>query len=173
MSIRPEFTWRDFQHVTVKSAVYFNDQDPTWTKVAKDRMYSHRYGFGKLDAYRLVEAAKSHILVQNQTFFESPIITSGAEMRGNTLISSHFEVTREHVSAVRMARLEHVTVTVNIPIKPRGAISIDLTSPSGSISALATQRVYDSNSHGFRNWTFMSVKHWLVILAFLLTIYLF
>jgi len=57
-------------------------------------------------------------------------------------------------------RLEHVTVLVDIRHTRRGDLRILLTSPSGTVSVLATERVKDTSTEGLRDWTFMTVKSW-------------
>ena len=56
--------------------------------------------------------------------------------------------------------MEHVTVTVDIDAPYRGHVLVDLISPDGVTSTLATARRLDKNRYGFQNWTFMSVAHW-------------
>ncbi len=161
MSIRPEFTWRDFQYVTVKSALPINLDDGSWVTVAKGRKYSHRYGFGKLDAWALVHAAIDHKVVEPQVYYQSPAVQVNQPIpEGGDGVSSTFEFKQEYMAAAQMSRLEQLTVTVNIQYPRRGDISVSLTSPNGYVSILATTRPYDDNANGFKAWTFMSVKHW-------------
>ncbi|WVF65893.1 hypothetical protein IAT40_000630 [Kwoniella sp. CBS 6097] len=74
LSARPDLTWRDFQHLAVRTAVYFNDDDPDWEKTAAGRMFSYKYGYGKLDAGLYVEAAEQWKLVKPQAWFDSPAV---------------------------------------------------------------------------------------------------
>lgn len=39
---RPELTWRDIQHLVVRTAVYFNDGDPDWEETAAKRQFSYK-----------------------------------------------------------------------------------------------------------------------------------
>ncbi|KAK1020525.1 pheromone processing endoprotease, partial [Friedmanniomyces endolithicus] len=59
-----------------------------------------------------------------------------------------------------LERLEHVTVTMNIQHTRRGDLSVELRSPSGMVSHIATHRRNDDASAGYVDWTFMSVAHW-------------
>ncbi|WVQ93527.1 hypothetical protein IAU59_000601 [Kwoniella sp. CBS 9459] len=74
LSVRPDLTWRDLQHLSVRNAVYFNDDDPDWEKTAAGRMFSYKYGYGKLDAGLLVEAAEQWKLIKPQAWFDSPAV---------------------------------------------------------------------------------------------------
>ncbi|KAJ4165820.1 hypothetical protein LMH87_007434 [Akanthomyces muscarius] len=59
-----------------------------------------------------------------------------------------------------LARLEHVTVTMNVDHTRRGDLSVDLISPDNVVSHIATTRKMDSHGTGYVDWTFMSVAHW-------------
>ncbi|WVR03717.1 hypothetical protein IAU60_000712 [Kwoniella sp. DSM 27419] len=74
LSVRPDLTWRDFQHLAVRTAMHFNDDDPDWEKTAAGRMFSYKYGYGKLDAGLYVEAAERWELVKPQAWFDSPAV---------------------------------------------------------------------------------------------------
>ncbi|WWC96813.1 hypothetical protein V866_003688 [Kwoniella sp. B9012] len=74
LSVRPELTWRDFQHLSVRNAVFFNKDDPDWEKTAAGRMYSYKYGYGRIDAGLFVEAAEKWNLVKPQAWFDSPAV---------------------------------------------------------------------------------------------------
>ncbi|WWC88034.1 uncharacterized protein L201_002937 [Kwoniella dendrophila CBS 6074] len=74
LSVRPDLTWRDFQHLSVRNAVFFNKDDPDWEKTAAGRMFSYKYGYGKLDAGLFVEAAEKWKLVKPQAWFDSPAV---------------------------------------------------------------------------------------------------
>ena len=60
-----------------------------------------------------------------------------------------------------LARLEHVTVTMNVEHTRRGDLSVDLISPEKFVSHIATARKHDEHEGGYDDWTFMSVAHWL------------
>ncbi|KAI9361747.1 peptidase S8/S53 domain-containing protein [Pilaira anomala] len=167
LSIRPDLTWRDMQHLCVQSAIPISLDDPDWTTLPSGRMFNHKYGYGALDAYRIVELAKRFKSVREQTHLEiisenekmdipdsTPIVDKDKAFK-TTLI-----VTDEMVTEVGLSRLEHVTATVNIEHQRRGDLEILLRSPSGIISQLGTSRKRDKSDAGFVNWTFMTVKHW-------------
>lgn len=61
-------------------------------------------------------------------------------------------------------RLEHVTVTMNVDHGRRGDLSVELISPDKVVSHLAATRRLDASTEGYKDWTFMSVVHWYVIL---------
>ncbi|KAJ1930026.1 pheromone processing endoprotease, partial [Linderina pennispora] len=67
LSVRPDLTWRDVQHLAVRTAIPVDTGDNDWKDVAQGRKYNHKYGFGKLDAGRIVEAARTFQKVGRQT----------------------------------------------------------------------------------------------------------
>ncbi|KAJ1801956.1 pheromone processing endoprotease, partial [Coemansia sp. RSA 2599] len=142
-----------------------NDAD--WATVAQGRRYNHKYGFGKMDAWRIVETARSMEHVGRQTRIELPrdiadasipvLERSGGE---STAVVRTVSVTAEQVAAAKMKRVEHVTAVVDMQHEFRGNVEIWLESPHGIRSQLAAVRQRDSSREGLQNWRFMSVKHW-------------
>ncbi|KAF2253498.1 hypothetical protein BU26DRAFT_515850 [Trematosphaeria pertusa] len=160
LQARPELTWRDMQWLTVMNAVPF-DQPSDWTKTALDRMYSHQFGYGKLDAYAIVEAAKTWELVKPQAWFYSPWMhVKKAIPQGDQGLASVFEVTEQMLKDANFERVEHITLTMNVEHQRRGDLSVELISPSGMTSHLSTARRDDDAPYGYIDWTFMSVAHW-------------
>ncbi|KAF9941746.1 pheromone processing endoprotease [Mortierella alpina] len=165
LGIRPDLSWHDIQHLTVQTAIPVDEGDPDWKKTAIGKLFNHKYGYGKLDAYRFVEAAKTWVSVGPQATYESQVITiggvipHGVDARAAGMSSVH-EVTESALKAVQFGSLEHVTVTVNILHEHRGDVEVKLKSPNSVISQLAVQRPNDNSTEGFQDWTFMSVKHW-------------
>lgn len=139
------------------------EQDQDWETTAIGKRFNHRYGYGSLDAWAIVEAAKTWQLVKPQAWFHSPILVVQHDIpEGNIGLKSHININTEDLKGANFARVEHVTVTINLTHGRRGDISVDLISPEGIVSHIATARRDDSSQGGYDNWTFMSVKHWYV-----------
>ncbi|KAI8915117.1 peptidase S8/S53 domain-containing protein [Entophlyctis helioformis] len=153
LSIRPDLTWRDLQQLTVNTAYPVNQADPDWLPTAAGRLFNHKYGYGTLDSYAIVEAAKTFTKLNPQvnitiptTFVEKEIPAKSADG-----ISYPFTITPDMVNAARFYRLEHVTVTVDITHERRGDVAVSLRSPKTR---------FDEHMTGFLNWTMMTVMHW-------------
>ncbi|KAJ3386568.1 pheromone processing endoprotease [Entophlyctis sp. JEL0112] len=163
-SIRPDLNWRDYQHISIRSAVPISTNNPSWFKTAAGRLYSHEFGYGKLDAYQILEVARNWVSVRPQTSFQSSLLIpqgSGAIPQGSGQdIRVPFVVTEEALAEMKFGTLEHVTVTVNIDHMRRGDVAVDLISPNSVVSHLAVGRRLDAAKSGFTNWTFMTVAHW-------------
>lgn len=160
LSARPELTWRDLQNVLVLTGVPINE-DEDWDTSFIGRKFSHAYGYGKLDAYAVVEKAKTIELLKPQAWFKSPWIHVKHPIpQGVEGLLSSFEVTEDLLKKANLEKLEHVTVTMNINHTRRGDLSVELRSPTNMVSHLSVTRKFDDADQGYVDWTFMSVAHW-------------
>lgn len=162
LSIRPDLGWRDMQYLCAETAVPFNLEDDDWQDTVHGRRFNHKFGFGKIDAFAMVEKAKLWKNVKSQAWYHSIIAGVDEELgtEPHQQITSYLDIDEETLDTANLARVEHVTVTVNIEHHRRGDVTIDLISPNGIISNLATARRHDASSEGFEEWTLMTVKHW-------------
>lgn len=159
-SARPELTWRDLQNILVLTGVPINE-DEEWDTTFIGRKFSHAYGYGKLDAYAIVEKAKSAELLKPQAWFKSPWMHVNHPIpQGVEGLLSSFEVTQDLLKEANFERIEHVTVTMNINHTRRGDLSVELRSPTNLVSHLSVTRKLDDAAEGYVDWTFMSVAHW-------------
>lgn len=176
MHIRPELSWRDVQHLCVKTAKVIHPDDTDWELTSTGRPFSNKYGFGKLDALALVTAAQDWQLVKPQAWIEAPHIQlqdgtmdsegkfSGGAHIGKDGVESTIVITEEMAQENNFDAIEHVTVRLWASHSRRGQIEVSLTSPNGIRSVLAERRKSDSDKDGFPGWRFMSVKHWCVFM---------
>ncbi|KAG0327241.1 pheromone processing endoprotease [Dissophora globulifera] len=170
LEVRPDLNWRDIQYLTVHTSLPIDENDSDWSETSVGRLFNHKYGYGSLDAYSMVEYAKTWVSVGPQVTFESPVIKvdgdipSGDDDRsgqtGTIGLPSVYEVTEAALKGAKFGTLEHVTVTVNIKHQYRGEVEVELRSPDNIVSKLAVTRPADDSTDGFVDWTFMSVKHW-------------
>ncbi len=161
LSVRPDLSWRDVQHLTIRAAVPITLDDPDWQKTVAGRMYSHKFAYGTLDSSRIVDLAKDWKNVGPQTSLKTDVKVAGKQIPfGSDGLNSTIVVTEKQVGRVGLQRLEHVTITVTITHQCRGDLDIWLVSPSNIISYIGPRRNVDKSKDGFSNWTFMSVKHW-------------
>ncbi|KAK3208249.1 hypothetical protein GRF29_77g94665 [Pseudopithomyces chartarum] len=160
LQARPDLTWRDMQWLSVMTAVPF-DEPSDWTQTpGTGRTFSHQFGYGKLDAWAIVEAAKDWKLVKPQAWFWSPWMHVKKPVpQGEQGIASSFEVTEKMLKDANFERVEHITLTMNIEHQRRGDLSVELISPDGMTSHLSTAREHDDAPYGYVDWTFMSVAH--------------
>ncbi|KAF2237099.1 hypothetical protein EV356DRAFT_497404 [Viridothelium virens] len=160
LQVKPDLTWRDMQWLTVLTAVPL-DNPSDWQETSLGRKFSHEYGYGKLDAWQFVTAAKTYTNVKPQAWYFGPWMHVKEKIpQGDAGLASHFEITQEMLTKSNLERIEHVTVTMNVEHTRRGDLSVELRSPTGIVSHLSTARRNDGANAGYKDWTFMSVAHW-------------
>ncbi|KAF2754067.1 KEX1 protease precursor [Pseudovirgaria hyperparasitica] len=160
LEARPDLSWRDVQWLTVMTAVKF-EATSDWQVTALGREFSHQFGYGKLDAGALIDKAKDWKTVKPQAWYYSPWMHVKHEIpQGDQGLASTFVVTEEALKKANLDKVEHITLTMNVEHTRRGDLSVELRSPSGIVSHLATARKNDEASSGYVDWTFMSVAHW-------------
>nr|AAD00101.1 kexin [Pneumocystis carinii] len=160
LSACPNLTWRDVQALIVETAVPFNPSHPDWDDLPSGRRYNNFFGYGKLDAYRMVEKARTFKTLNPQTMFSTHLIPVYKKFsQSNGHIKSSFYIHRGYPTHYNFKNLEYVGVSFHYQHQRRGHLEFNITSPSGVTSVLAHRRNRDKHS-GIVYWTFMSVKHW-------------
>lgn len=163
LQARPDLSWRDMQYLTLKTAVPVNLDDDDWVETATGAKYNHKYGYGKLDAYAMVRAAETFEKLKPQAWYHSPVLTVNHQIpEGETGLRTEIVITKEQLEAANLDHVEQITVTMNAKHPVRGEMSVDLVSPSGLVSNIATARKPDISKEGYKDWKFMTVKHWYV-----------
>lgn len=165
-------TWRDYQHLIVHSAQPLDLNDPGWITNGAGHRFNHKYGFGVLDAERLLDAATHHDLVPKSVTasfstastasspHQIPLMKAngGEWLRVEVEVASKLGVDGKSVQLPLM--LEHVRLTLTLTHPQRRHLTIHLTSPQRTRSILGAGRASDVDTGGFQDWTFMSVFHW-------------
>uniref|UniRef100_A0A6I8SHP8 Proprotein convertase subtilisin/kexin type 5 n=1 Tax=Xenopus tropicalis TaxID=8364 RepID=A0A6I8SHP8_XENTR len=161
LEANPFLTWRDVQHIIVRTSRQRHLNAPDWKTNAAGYKVSHLYGFGLMDAEAMViEAEKwttvpaQHICVEN-TDRQIKTIRPDNVVRSVYKATGCADNTNHHV-----VYLEHVVVRVSITHPRRGDLAIYLTSPSGTRSQLLANRLFDHSMEGFKNWEFMTTHCW-------------
>ncbi|PQE20296.1 putative KEX1 protease precursor protein [Rutstroemia sp. NJR-2017a BBW] len=161
LQIRPDLTWRDMQYLVMQTALPIDIETGDWQTTTIGKKFSHTFGYGKIDTWATIEAAKNFQNVKPQAWFYSPWIhVNQAIPQGEEGLAVSFEVTAAMLQEANVERLEHVQVTMNIAHSKRGDLSVDLVSPDKVVSHLSTTRRFDTDPDGYEDWTFMSVVHW-------------
>ncbi|TSN21170.1 Proprotein convertase subtilisin/kexin type 7 [Bagarius yarrelli] len=148
LEVRPCLTWRDIQHIITYTATQY-DTDADWKTNGAGFHHSHKHGFGLLNAWRLVNAAKSPVLKEGKTIPAFP----------NQLVLT-WNVSALDLRQSGIKTLEHVAVTLTITHPRRGDIEIVLVCPSGMTSLIGAKRALDTDATGFTDWTFSTVRCW-------------
>ncbi|XP_068560404.1 proprotein convertase subtilisin/kexin type 5b isoform X2 [Cebidichthys violaceus] len=161
LEANPLLTWRDVQHIIVKTSRAGHLSAPDWKTNAAGYNVSHLYGFGLMDAEAMVKEAErwkqvpiQHVCVESadrqiRTIRPEHVVRSVYKATGCTDNPNHHVI-----------YLEHVVVRITITHPRRGDLSINLTSPSGTKSQLLANRLFDHSMEGFKNWEFMTTHCW-------------
>ncbi|XP_053222261.1 proprotein convertase subtilisin/kexin type 7 isoform X1 [Podarcis raffonei] len=161
LQVRPCLTWRDIQHIIVFTATKYEDNRASWDVNQAGLSHSHQHGFGLLNAWRLVNAAKIWESVPYLASYVSPILKESKTIpMAPQQLEVTWNVTEADLELSGMRTLEHVAVTVTITHPRRGNLDIRLLCPSGMKSWIGTPRSMDSDPSGFADWTFSTVRCW-------------
>ena len=166
LEVRPDLSWRDMQYIAMETAIPFETpgepMPQDWQNTTSGKRFSHQYGFGKLDAWALVEKAKEWQNVKPQAWFNSPWqhVRTPIPQENEEGLAHVYTVTDQMLRDANFERVEHVTVTMNVNHTRRGDLAVELQSPDGVTSHLSTARRSDDFAGGYIDWTFMSVAHW-------------
>uniref|UniRef100_A0A8V0YXI6 Proprotein convertase subtilisin/kexin type 5 n=1 Tax=Gallus gallus TaxID=9031 RepID=A0A8V0YXI6_CHICK len=161
LEANPFLTWRDIQHIIVRTsrAGHLNAND--WKTNAAGYKVSHLYGFGLMDAEAMVIEAEKWTTVPPQHVCVENTDRQIKTIRPDSVVRSIYKATgcsdnpNHHV-----IYLEHVVVRITITHPRRGDLAIYLTSPSGTRSQLLANRLFDHSMEGFKNWEFMTTHCW-------------
>ncbi|KAF7267577.1 hypothetical protein GWI33_019215 [Rhynchophorus ferrugineus] len=156
LEANPNLTWRDMQHIVVRTARPQHLSASDWQVNGVGRNVSHSFGYGLMDAYAMVKLAKKWITVPEQHKCEINAPDSSRSIPAKGLVALELHVTE--CEGVEI--LEHVQAKLTIAAQRRGDLNIELTSPMGTRVTLLAHRDHDNSRSGFNYWPFMSVHSW-------------
>lgn len=153
LEANPRLTWRDVQHVLVRSAKRVDEDASSWARNAGGFYYSEDYGFGAVDAAAAAELASSW---QNLPETDRP--HTGARHTLNRAIPDDGSMNEYEEHVVESFVVEHVELVLDITHPKRGELRIRLTAPSGTQVQFADLRA-DHHSD-YPHWTFTATAFW-------------
>jgi subtilisin family serine protease/subtilisin-like proprotein convertase family protein len=180
-------TWRDVQYIIVLTAERRNLTSNDWRTNGVGKHYSHNFGFGLLNAGKMISAAlqwlpiekqlscevhylklenandKTFVIKQNNTVVFSIYAYNLINLRD--MHESRLKMTYNNHSAIDVCKsnlnyLEHVVSVITLLSGVRGQFIINLISPANTVSNLLEYRRLDKSVDGFKSWPFMSVHFW-------------
>jgi subtilisin-like proprotein convertase family protein len=171
LEANPNLTWRDVQHLLLRTAVRNDSANATWVAngapaniAGAPRRFSHFYGYGRVDAAAAVAAARHWVPVpQPATALDAPLVATqtidntGGPIPDATVGGPGVLTVTGNIAAPADFHAERVELAVKVTHRFRGDLHFQLTSPSGMVTDIPS-RPYD-NGDDF-DWTFTSVAHW-------------
>ncbi|XP_029008957.1 furin (paired basic amino acid cleaving enzyme) b isoform X5 [Betta splendens] len=151
-------TWRDMQHLAVRTARPGRLSAGDWRTNGVGRRVSHSYGYGLLDAGAMVALAQNWTAVGPQHQCAHTMLAEARDIGNKLVFSKSVDACwgrPEYVSA-----LEHVQARLTLSYSQRGKLAIHLISPLGTRSTLLFPRPNDFSSEGFNDWAFMTTHSW-------------
>ncbi|XP_068844529.1 proprotein convertase subtilisin/kexin type 7 isoform X2 [Capricornis sumatraensis] len=139
----------------------YEDRHADWITNEAGFSHSHQHGFGLLNAWRLVNAAKVWTSVPYLASYVSPVLKENKAIPLSARpLEVLWNVSRMDLDMSGLKTLEHVAVTVSITHPRRGSLEVTLFCPSGMMSLIGAPRSLDSDPNGFNDWTFSTVRCW-------------
>ena len=164
LEANPALTWRDLQHLIVQTSRVTDEKDNDWRFNSAGFRVNNKYGFGLLDTNALVKRARdpawktapAQYMCRTKERIDRRKLLARKMFR-STINTDDCVPTRGEAC---ITKLEHVIVYISLQHERRGALEINLISPSGTKSKLLGLRKFDLSSKGFKKWPFMTVFHW-------------
>jgi proprotein convertase subtilisin/kexin type 5 len=128
-------TWRDLQYLVVVSS---NPkpllQEQGWSMNGVGRQFSHKFGYGLMDADAMVQMAQSWKTLPPQHICQTPIMLTNTrvpdDLGQGVNVSIRTDACFRTNNAVHY--LEHVQCKITLKFYPRGNVLLALTSPVGT-----------------------------------------
>ncbi|GLH10076.1 Furin-like protease 1, isoforms 1/1-X/2 [Gryllus bimaculatus] len=151
-----DLTWRDMQHIVVRTAKPANLRTSDWKTNGVGRNVSHSFGYGLMDASAMVRLARvwKSVPEQHKCEVSAPHSDKLIPAKSQVLLQLHVR------ECAGINYLEHVQAKISLASSRRGDLQIHLTSPAGTRTTLLARRPHDVSRAGFQNWPFMSVHTW-------------
>ncbi|XP_075061618.1 proprotein convertase subtilisin/kexin type 4 isoform X2 [Mixophyes fleayi] len=158
LEANPALTWRDVQHIVVRTSSPANLIADDWVINGVGRKVSHHYGYGLLDAGQLVDLARKWKTTRPQKKCLVKVVHSPQQVSSSLVVSQNISACTGSPNYI--LSLEHVQAQISLSYTRRGDLEIYLTSPMGTRSVLVALRPFDTSFKGYSNWTFMSTHTW-------------
>lgn len=159
-----KLSWRDMQHIVIQTA----NPNPLlhedgWAVNGIGRKFSHKFGYGLMDASAMVDVALNWPGVSEQreclSNMMKPNITLSRIANDTKKVAVQMDGCKGQ-KAHAITVLEHVVCRVTLRHNPRGSVHLVLISPMGTRSSLLLPRPKDRSDKPFENWPFLSVHFW-------------
>ncbi|KAK6963898.1 proprotein convertase subtilisin/kexin type 7 [Biomphalaria glabrata] len=153
-------TWRDVQYIIILTSQKVDTDSAHFDENGAGLSHSHKHGFGLLNSWRLVNAARVWETVPWLTSYSHADPRLSLTIPKSLQLNITYTVSDENIQGLGLFTLESVQLTVSLSHPFRGMLEIQLISPASTHSVLAAPRPLDNSSSGFTDWTFTTVRCW-------------
>ncbi|MFO0837240.1 MAG: S8 family serine peptidase [Phycisphaerae bacterium] len=153
LQANPNLTWRDVQHVLVRTARQCDIANAGWTTNGAGHHISYDYGYGAVDAGAATAMAATWQSVAPEVSIDTGTVVVNQAIPDNSV----FGVTRT-VAIPQDIRIESVELVINATTTYVGDLQIQMTAPSGTQSLVAKTRT-DAQDN-YNDYVFTSRRHW-------------
>jgi len=154
LEANPDLTWRDIQHVLIEAADQNDPTDSDWTANGAGYLINHKYGFGRINAAKAVNASISW------TSADTEVSVQGSSSPNLLIPDNDSMGVTDTINIPDDINVESVEVYFSASDHSRWAdLEITLTSPEGTTSVLAETNTRDVDDTPYDNWRFGSVRH--------------
>ena len=144
LEANPDLTWRDVQHILVRTSKKIDSTNEGWFTTYQGRDFNHAYGYGLVDASSAVNLAKNWAnATVNVNLTEVSVNTGNIVVNEFINDNNDLGVTSEFF-VNESIDIETVEIEVNISHTYRGDLNLFLESPNGIVSELARERNFDN-----------------------------
>ena len=150
LQANPSLGWRDVVEILARSASKIDATDGSWITNGGGLHFSDKYGFGRVDAQAAVTLAGTWTNLGQETY-----VTASASPATSIPDNSSTGVTST-VNITASGTVEDVEVYLTAPHANWSDLTVELTSPSGTVSTLARTATATAVTSGFSNWRFTS-----------------
>jgi subtilisin-like proprotein convertase family protein len=157
LDANPNLSWRDVQHILIKTAEQNDPYDADWEINGVGYHVNHKYGFGRVDAEEAITTSLSWKSVGPEVSIEGSswpnIVIPDYSYTGNNTGVADSILIDENI------KIEFIEVYFNAADHCNwGNLEIELISPMGTSSILAEKHSSD-NTTRYDNWRFGTVRH--------------
>ncbi|MGA1865090.1 MAG: S8 family serine peptidase [bacterium] len=153
LEANPNLSWRDVQHILIKTAEQNDPTDPDWEINGAGYHVNHIYGFGRVDAEKAITTSLSWESVGPEVSIEKSSCPNIAIPDSNIIGVSDTMLIDKNI------KIEFIEVYFSAADHSNwGDLEIELISPMGTSSILAEK--HDSNGTStYDNWRFGTIRH--------------
>jgi subtilisin-like proprotein convertase family protein len=153
LDANPGLTWRDVQHVVIKSARKCAPNNSDWKINGGGLDINYNYGFGAMDADAACNLAAGWANVGPELE-----LRTGSVSVGQSIPDNNDAGVDRIVSVPNDISVENVELRLKATHNSIGHLRVELISPSGTKSVLAATR--NDSQNNYNNYVFTTVRHW-------------